>query len=494
MGKSTRTSHTASLSDPHGKGSEASTEQQTDAASGIFDARALDVAIMAVGLSAWYLCSNWVSTLTYDMTVHHWWLNRSGAEIAAIAIALLVFGKIDNAPKVRILDWVLALGYLGALIVLALPIGNDPLWATIALALFGLGQIWMMARWSRRLACATTSRLLAALLAAIALIALAKIPLAAVPRDVASGVVSLLPLLASAMLVFHRQDAPAPARRWFNLASARSYAPLAFAMAAFFLVWSVLNFILKRETGHYSVGESSSLMFTVVAQALTIVLAAFIAWWVFDRHRKLDVTMVWKFAYTLMAAALFLFVLFGTTQFIQTATGAAVVIAKMFLWLALINVARHSDLAPWSVVCAGQLLYAVPDCLGRALASGLSLSSLENTAAAALLLGIVIVVAFCLPDRSPAAMNLLSDLNGTSEPSPTESQALESRCHAVGQAHGLSKREIEILEFLCKGRSRPYIAETLYLSENTVRTHSKHIYQKLDVHTRQELLDLVSGA
>ncbi|WP_407641840.1 response regulator transcription factor [Arabiibacter massiliensis] len=57
---------------------------------------------------------------------------------------------------------------------------------------------------------------------------------------------------------------------------------------------------------------------------------------------------------------------------------------------------------------------------------------------------------------------------------------------------GLSKREVEILQYLCKGRSRPYIAETLYLSENTVRTHSKNIYVKLGVHNRQELLDLAS--
>ena len=49
------------------------------------------------------------------------------------------------------------------------------------------------------------------------------------------------------------------------------------------------------------------------------------------------------------------------------------------------------------------------------------------------------------------------------------------------------------MQYLCKGRSRPYIAETLYLSENTVRTHSRRIYAKLDIHNRQELLDLVSG-
>ncbi|MDR1358332.1 MAG: LuxR C-terminal-related transcriptional regulator [Coriobacteriales bacterium] len=31
------------------------------------------------------------------------------------------------------------------------------------------------------------------------------------------------------------------------------------------------------------------------------------------------------------------------------------------------------------------------------------------------------------------------------------------------------------------------------MSENTVRTHSRHIYTKLDIHKRQELLDLLES-
>lgn len=55
---------------------------------------------------------------------------------------------------------------------------------------------------------------------------------------------------------------------------------------------------------------------------------------------------------------------------------------------------------------------------------------------------------------------------------------------------GLSMREAEILDYLSKGRSQPYIRDELVLSKNTVASHVKHIYRKLDVHSRQELLDL----
>ena len=50
---------------------------------------------------------------------------------------------------------------------------------------------------------------------------------------------------------------------------------------------------------------------------------------------------------------------------------------------------------------------------------------------------------------------------------------------------------MDILTLLVAGRNGPYIAEHLCVSDNTVKTHIRHIYTKLDVHNRQELLDLV---
>ncbi|WP_258772289.1 response regulator transcription factor [Eggerthella lenta] len=105
----------------------------------------------------------------------------------------------------------------------------------------------------------------------------------------------------------------------------------------------------------------------------------------------------------------------------------------------------------------------------------------------------VVMVAFFLPSRSPDVQLLLSDLNGDERRAIGEGDGIDERCRTVGERCGLSPREIEIMQYLCKGRSRPYIAETLYLSENTVRTHSRRIYGKLDVHNKQELLDLVRG-
>lgn len=50
----------------------------------------------------------------------------------------------------------------------------------------------------------------------------------------------------------------------------------------------------------------------------------------------------------------------------------------------------------------------------------------------------------------------------------------------------LSEREREILGWLVKGKSYQAIAEACYVSIDTVKTHVKHIYEKLHVHSKSE--------
>ena len=46
----------------------------------------------------------------------------------------------------------------------------------------------------------------------------------------------------------------------------------------------------------------------------------------------------------------------------------------------------------------------------------------------------------------------------------------------------------------CQGRSTPYIGDELFISETTVKTHIRHIYAKLDVHNKQDLLSAADRA
>ncbi|MDE8702208.1 helix-turn-helix transcriptional regulator [Adlercreutzia equolifaciens] len=62
---------------------------------------------------------------------------------------------------------------------------------------------------------------------------------------------------------------------------------------------------------------------------------------------------------------------------------------------------------------------------------------------------------------------------------------------ALAAAHRLTPRETEVFTLLAQGRSIPYIRDELIISRETAATHAKHIYAKLGVHSRQELIDLV---
>jgi LuxR family maltose regulon positive regulatory protein len=55
----------------------------------------------------------------------------------------------------------------------------------------------------------------------------------------------------------------------------------------------------------------------------------------------------------------------------------------------------------------------------------------------------------------------------------------------TAQPEGLSERELEVLRLLATELTGPEIAQRLFVSLNTLRTHTKHIFTKLDVNTRR---------
>lgn len=54
----------------------------------------------------------------------------------------------------------------------------------------------------------------------------------------------------------------------------------------------------------------------------------------------------------------------------------------------------------------------------------------------------------------------------------------------------LSARETEILEQLAAGKSRKRIADELFIDQETVKTHLKNIYFKLDVHSKADAIEV----
>lgn len=64
------------------------------------------------------------------------------------------------------------------------------------------------------------------------------------------------------------------------------------------------------------------------------------------------------------------------------------------------------------------------------------------------------------------------------------------RIALLASRYELTPRETEVFELLARGRSVPYIRDALVISKETAATHTKHVYAKLGIHSRQELIDL----
>lgn len=67
------------------------------------------------------------------------------------------------------------------------------------------------------------------------------------------------------------------------------------------------------------------------------------------------------------------------------------------------------------------------------------------------------------------------------------------QCEEAIRRYELSPREAEVLSLVVRGRSVPHIAERLYLSRGTVKTHIARIYQKLGAHDRQAMIDIIES-
>ncbi|NPD32990.1 LuxR family transcriptional regulator [Eggerthellaceae bacterium zg-997] len=75
---------------------------------------------------------------------------------------------------------------------------------------------------------------------------------------------------------------------------------------------------------------------------------------------------------------------------------------------------------------------------------------------------------------------------------PSERSALASldeRCRRLAQRYALTEREADMVRLIAQGRSKRFIAQQLFISENTVKGYTRNVYQKLGIHSKQALID-----
>ena len=106
------------------------------------------------------------------------------------------------------------------------------------------------------------------------------------------------------------------------------------------------------------------------------------------------------------------------------------------------------------------------------------------------------------PTPSPArqamdfSRSIFADEAGAMPPAedtPAARGRFRQRCEIVPNTYLLSRRESEVMYYLARGYKSSHIQQQLYISEGTAKTHIRHIYRKLNIHSQQDLIHLIDG-
>lgn len=210
----------------------------------------------------------------------------------------------------------------------------------------------------------------------------------------------------------------------------------------------------------------------------------------------------------------------GASAYIGAAIDASVLLLlQAHIWYLAVAFASFGKLDPYIYAAGSWIALYAFQVAGTALGHLIAGASPANPAPAIALMGLCALGATQIvfsqlladPERAPLAA-------ATPEPAapaegaashgpqalsaPAASPALEAgpspdvhiatSVIAMGQRFGLTGREIEVLTLYALGHTQARVSEELHLSQNTVHTHIKRIYDKCDLHSRQEILDYLN--
>lgn len=274
-----------------------------------------------------------------------------------------------------------------------------------------------------------------------------------------------------------------------------------------------------------------SMPLRIVHQVGVCVLSCGLIWWALIRGGALKFGTLWRFIIGFIIAGVILVALNSENSI---AVGILLIaIANTFLagylWFTAYDYGRHLSMPTYVVLGAVWIVYILPRELGRCVILKLeAFSGLTLLPVIAISFLVVVGIALLLSDNLPQTRPLFADFAGKTAremhnqplvrsldhslaaphtpasaipasstpsipPSSTPSTALDERCDYVRQHFGLTERETDMVRLLAHGRSKTSISKELFISENTVKSYTRNVYSKLNIHSKQQLLDILDN-
>jgi len=92
------------------------------------------------------------------------------------------------------------------------------------------------------------------------------------------------------------------------------------------------------------------------------------------------------------------------------------------------------------------------------------------------------------PEALRNTIEQIADGKSVLAPEVTEQVLRLVRSNQFGSSNLLTDRELDVLRYLAQGLTTSQAGAELFISENTVKTHIRHIHEKLDVSNRAEAI------
>lgn len=334
------------------------------------------------------------------------------------------------------------------------------------------------------------------------------------PADACLIAGMLAVLQAPLALSIHKRDpfarlAEEPNTGYFGFESAKTDTPRLFlTMTVSVFALSLAMGVIEGSPFRFAEGgvPMPGAGYVVVTTAVTVGIAVCAV----RRPRTMMTTGIWILMQGLGITALLFYAAFPERLSIGAALSTTLsAVMTGLVWYLITAFSHYGSKDPFFCGMAGWLAYLVPRAfvqiaVGQFAEPLLSDPLLLTALAGALILASTQFVFFRLlrtaysdNDAAQESTKRLEKLLGLKDTQASgESMRKELVRHDVAKlqdACGLSDREAEVVALYALGKTQQAIAEELCITPSTVRVHIKHVYAKTGLHSRQELIDRMSG-
>ncbi|MCL2782625.1 MAG: helix-turn-helix transcriptional regulator [Propionibacteriaceae bacterium] len=447
--------------------------------------------VLAWHYCLWFVPNAFPSVNLLDDRVTFAWLTALACTVVTVVLLAIVLGRTRHIPRSSLLIWCVA-GF-GCLATLTLTYGANPNTSILvcygASAVIGVcaGLMWVM--WGERHACQRSRFTLRRIAPTYGITLLVGLSLVYVmPWHLAPILVSLIPLLSGFLLNYSWRHAPVSSfppllprkttRQGRHAIVTVCLISFVAAFVGYFTVaivpWNELGAADERFTLGIAIG-AALLLFIAVLQLLM------------PHQSTVFRLFPWLIFFCIIACLLCaLGSLSNLSAFLLALAVSSVFEVLVIMYMAQLTLSGYTP----SATAFGMSAAAIR--LGIALGNGMALiyertpGLLSSWTTPTLLVFVAILAGLLIPlVREEYGINDLTH-------SPVDATEWTRTVQSIAEQFHLSPREKEILNMLGRGYTAAAIAEKLVISPHTVNTHIQHVYEKMGIHKRSEMLDYLN--